>query len=392
MRGNPAVGPLSLSILRQTGGQGACSRHRRSTVMNWSIPIGCVKGTMIRIHATFLLLLLWIGAAHFAQGGWAAAIRGLVFTTLLFLCILLHEFGHVLAARRYGGRTTDITLLPIGGMANLELVPENPAQEMAVALAGPAVSLLISAFLFVLLGGFRPVQDLEFQNPGVDLLARLASANLALGLFNLLPAFPMDGGRVLRAALARRLGHSRGTRIAAAVGQAVAVALALLGLFGNPLLILVALFVYLGAAAEAEDAIIQDAVRGHPVSDGMIIHFESLSPGSALEDAAQCLMHTAQRAFPVVDGAGRLTGVLTRDDMIRALRERGSGTPVVAVMRSDIPVLDRCQALGEALQLMRGKHLPAVGVRDDQGALVGLVTPDTVGDMVMVQAARAKHV
>ncbi|WP_448207181.1 site-2 protease family protein [Azospirillum sp. sgz302134] len=357
--------------------------------MHWSIPIGTVKGTVIRIHVTFLLFLLWIGAAHHAQGGWPAAMEGVVFIALLFLCVLLHELGHVFAARRYGIRTPDITLLPIGGVARLERLPEKPSQELVVALAGPAVNLVIAGLLYVVLGGFLPAGSTEVQNAGVGVLARLASVNLFLALFNLLPAFPMDGGRVLRAALAHRMGYGRGTQVAASIGQVVAFGLGLLGLFGNPLLLFIALFVYLGAASESHAVQIREVSRGMAVADAMVTRFESLSPSSVLEDAVRCLIHTTQHEFPVVDGSGRLRGVLTRDEMIRALRDRGPNAPVLDVMRSDIPVLHQGQSLEEALRVMQEQRLPAVGVNDNDGHLVGLVTPENVGEMMMVQAAKA---
>ena len=319
--------------------------------MGWSFPIGAVKGTVIRVHITFLVFLVWIGVSSFVQGGRDAAIQGVVFIVLLFLCVLLHEFGHVVAARRYGVQTPDITLLPIGGVARLERIPEEPGQELVVALAGPAV-------------------------------------NLFLVVFNLIPAFPMDGGRVLRAVLAHRLGYARGTQIAAGVGQAFAFGLGLLGLFGNPLLIFIALFVYLGAASEAHAVQMRQVTRSMLASDAMISRFESLTPGSRVEDAVRCLIETTQHEFPVVDGAGGLRGVLTRDDMIRALRERGPDTPVPEVMRADIPVVRDRQCLADALRLMQERRVPAVGVVDSRARLIGLITPENVGEMMMVLAAR----
>jgi len=356
--------------------------------MTWSIPIGTVKGTVIRIHLTFLLFLLWIGGAHYAQGGWDAAVQGILFIVLLFLCVLLHEFGHVFAARRYGVQTPDITLLPIGGVARLELIPEKPSQELVVALAGPAVNVVIAVLLFLGLGTLPSAESLEVQNPGVSLVARLAMVNVFLVLFNLIPAFPMDGGRVLRALLASRMGYSRGTQVAAGIGQGVAFLLGILGLFGNPLLIFIALFVYLAAASEAHSVQLREVSRGIIAGDAMVTRFEGLSPGSVVEDVVQCLIHTTQHEFPVVDGAGRLRGVLTRDDMIKALRERGPDTPVIEVMRSDIPVVAERQSLDEALRLMQEQSLPAVGVTDREGRLLGLITPENIGEMMMVQAAR----
>jgi stage IV sporulation protein FB len=356
--------------------------------MSWSFPIGTVKGTVVRIHMTFVLFLIWIGGAHYAQGGPDAAMQGVLFIVLLFACVLLHEFGHVFAARRYGVRTPDITLLPIGGVARLERIPEKPSQELVVALAGPAVNVVIAALLFLAIGGMPSVESMEVDNPGVGLLARLASVNVFLVLFNLIPAFPMDGGRALRALLATRMGYGRATQIAASIGQAVAFALGLLGLFGNPLLIFIALFVYLAASSEAHAVQLREVSRGMIAGDAMITRFESLSPSSVVEDAVQALIRTTQHEFPVVDGGGRLRGVLTRDDMIKALRERGPDTPVLDVMRSDIPVVEDRRNLDEALRLMQERGLPAVGITNREGRLLGLITPENIGEMMMVQAAR----
>jgi len=250
---------------------------------------------------------------------------------------------------------------------------------------------VIAALLYLALGGFLPAESVEVQNPGVDLVARLASVNVFLVLFNLIPAFPMDGGRVLRALLSYRLGFARGTQIAASVGQAVAFALGILGLFGNPLLIFIALFVYLGAAAEAHAAQAREVSRGLRVADGMITHFERLTPASRVEDAVECLIRTTQHEFPVVGADGRLLGVLTRDDMIKALRERGPETPVIDVMRADIPVIDRSRSLADALRLLQAGQRPAVGAVDAAGSLVGLVTPENIGEMMMLQAARKER-
>ncbi len=357
--------------------------------MSWSIPIGVVKGTVIRLHLTFLLFLLWIGIAHYAEGGWDAALQGVVFMVLLFFCVVLHEFGHIAAARRYGVQTPEIILLPIGGVARLERIPEKPGEELVVALAGPAVSLAIALALWLVLGGILPEQSVEVQRPGVDLLARLALVNAFLAVFNLIPAFPMDGGRVLRALLAYRMGYVRGTQIAASIGQAVAFGLGLLGLFGNPLLVFIAIFVWLGAAGEAHAAQMREVSRGVIVSDAMVTRFESLPPSATVADAVECLIRTTQHEFPVVDGGGRLRGMLTRDAMVQALRAQGPETPVLEVMQADIPVVHHRQPLADALQLLAsgGGTAPAVGVVDREGRLLGYVTPETIGEMMMVQAA-----
>lgn len=357
--------------------------------MTWSFPIGTVKGTVIRIHLTFLLFLLWIGGSALAQGGQREALATVVFVCLLFLCVLLHEFGHVFAARRYGVQTPDITLLPIGGVARLERIPEKPAEELVVALAGPAVNVVIAALLFLVLGGFPAMEATEVQSPGRGILERLAWVNIALVVFNLIPAFPMDGGRVLRAFLAWRMGYVRATQTAAAVGQVVAFGLGLLGLLGgNALLVFIALFVYLGAASEAHAVQMREVGRGIPVADAMMTRFDSLAPDATVEDAAQLLIRGSQREFPVLDGAGRLRGVLAHDAMIQALRASGPDTPVLEVMARDVPLIGPRQCLADAIALLQnGQGAPAVGVVDAQGTLVGLVTPEAVGEMMMLHAA-----
>ena len=187
--------------------------------MSWSFPIARLLGSEVRIHVTFLLFLVWIGVARFLEGGAPAAAEGLILIIAIFACVLAHEYGHALAARRYGIATPDITLLPIGGVARLERMPENPVEEIVVALAGPAVNVVIAAILFLVLGaGFDMASLTALDSPAASLLAQLASLNLFLVLFNLLPAFPMDGGRVLRALLALRRGQAEATAIAARVG------------------------------------------------------------------------------------------------------------------------------------------------------------------------------
>src|SRR5262249_43169378 len=218
--------------------------------MSWSVNIGSVAGTAIRIHVTFLLLL-----AFFFLQGWAAAgsindgVNSVVFVVLVFACVLAHEFGHIFTARAFGVETPDVTLLPIGGVARLARIPEKPSEEFLVAIAGPLVNVAIAVVLIVFAGASLSTQHLAaMESTKVSLVDRLAEVNLFLAVFNMIPAFPMDGGRVLRALLATRLGHLRATEIAASIGQLVAFGLGFLGLFGNPLLIFIAVFVYLAAS------------------------------------------------------------------------------------------------------------------------------------------------
>jgi stage IV sporulation protein FB len=342
---------------------------------------------VVRLHVTFLLFLLWIGGVYYVQGGPAAAVAGVVFIALLFACVVLHEFGHIFAARRYGVQTPDVVLLPIGGVARMERIPEEPAQEIIVALAGPAVNLVIAGVLAVALGGL-PGFAATLQNVEGGLAGRLLYANLFLALFNLIPAFPMDGGRVLRAFLARWMGYARGTRIAAGIGQALAFSFGLLGLLGgNPLLLFVALFIYLAAAAESHAAQMRQVAQGVMNADAMVTYFERLGRASRVADAVECLIRTTQHEFPVCDGDGRLEGVLSRDAMIRALKERGPDTPVVEVMEAEIPEVRDRGNLEEATRLLQERNRPAVGVVDRDGRLVGLITRETIGELMMIESA-----
>lgn len=245
--------------------------------MKWSLKLGKLLGIDVYVHFTFLLLLAFLGFVSWrATQNVEAALRGVAFTVALFGCVVLHELGHALMARRYGIPTRDITLLPIGGIARLERMPERPIQELWVALAGPAVNVVIAALLLIWLaatGGFAPVEELGLT--GGSFWPRLMWLNLFLVAFNLLPAFPMDGGRVLRALLAMRLGRRRATAIAANVGQGMAILFGIVGFFHNPFLIFIAIFVYLGAQAEAGMVEMQSALAGLRVRDAMMTRFRT---------------------------------------------------------------------------------------------------------------------
>ncbi len=356
--------------------------------MAWSLTVGYVYGTAVRIHVTFLLFLAWIWVAYYQRGGAGAAWDGVAFVGLLFLCVLLHEFGHIFAARRYGVKTPEVTLWPFGGIARLERIPEKPSEELVVALAGPAVNVVIAAVLLLFLGGNVGVEHIEsIENPQVSLLAKLAAANVFLVVFNLIPAFPMDGGRVLRALLAMRMSHAQATQTAASIGQGLAIGLGVLGIFGNPMLIIIAVFVFLAASGEAGQVQMKQVAQGLLVEDAMITQFETLGPTASVGDAAEALIRTTQKEFPIVDGAVHLRGVLTRDAMIHALQAKGPGAPVLEAM-ADVPTVGTRTPLDRALALLTQRAAPVVGVVDAGGRLVGLLSPENVGEMMMLRAAQ----
>jgi len=211
--------------------------------MKWSWKIGEYKGIGVYIHATFLLIIIWVAYLHWDAGqSLAETINGIIFVLAIFACVVLHEFGHALTAQKYNIKTRDITLLPIGGVARLERMPDDPRQELYVALAGPAVNVVIAAAIFIWLmitSALEPVTSLTVTSG--SFLERLMIVNIFLVLFNMLPAFPMDGGRVTRALLAMRMDYARATHIAANLGQGMALLFGFLGFFTNPFLIFIAL-------------------------------------------------------------------------------------------------------------------------------------------------------
>lgn len=356
--------------------------------MTWSFNLGTIAGTAVRVHVTFALLLVWIWLMHYRIGGAPAAWEGVAFILAIFACVVLHEFGHIAAARYFGIKTPDITLLPIGGVARLERMPEEPGQEFVIAVAGPLVNVVIAALIFAALGGSAGFEQMaQVEDPRGGFLARLAGVNVFLVLFNMIPAFPMDGGRVLRAALASRMSWARATQVAASIGQGLAFVFGFIGLFYNPFLIFIGIFVYLAAAAEAQDAQIRDVAASVLVGDVMVTDFARLEGAANMDQAIEALLATTQREFPVVDSAGRLEGLLTRDDMIRALKEGGPGAPVSSAMRTDIPSIHSRRSLREGLRIMQQKNVPAIAVTDGAGRLVGLMTYETIGEMMMVRAA-----
>jgi len=358
--------------------------------MGWSIRLFDVGGTAVRIHLTFFLLLAWIAAIHWMRGGPAEAIDGVLFIVALFVCVVLHEFGHVFAARRYGIRTSDVTLLPIGGVASLERMPEKPVQEIVVALAGPAVNLVIALALMFLLGAqFDLSQMAQLEQAQTTLIGRIAAANVMLFAFNLIPAFPMDGGRVLRALLAIGMGYTRATRVAASIGQGLAVIFGFLGLMGNPLLVLIAVFIFLAASGEAGYVQARDYTRGYLASHAMITAYQSLNPASTADDAAALLLRTTQQEFPVVDGAGALRGVVTREDLIKALQEKGGSAPVLEFMTRDVPTVPENACLDNVYELLRRQGQRIVGVVDPRQRLVGYITAENLAELVMIQSSRS---
>lgn len=353
--------------------------------MRWSWRLGRVSGIRIQVHWTFLILVAWVIVVHAARGATALdMVGGVLLVLAVFGCVVLHELGHALTARRFGIGTRDITLLPIGGVARLERMPTEPRQELLVAAAGPAVNVVIAALLFLVLsvsGALRPVQEIAVV--GGNLPAQLLWVNVMLVGFNLLPAFPMDGGRILRALLAYRLGYARSTRVAATVGQGMAIVFGFLGLIGpNPFLVFIAIFVYLGAQAESQHVQTRAALDGVTVGDAMMTRFRVLEGRDTLGEAIDALLAGAQQDFPVIDG-DRVVGLLTRATLVTAVKDKGPGTPVGDVAEPNCLVTTEDDELHGVLSRMREAKCQSVPVlRGD--TLVGLLTLENVGELLMI--------
>lgn len=356
-----------------------------------------VAGIPIRVHWTFALLLLWVGGSTVMRGGSAAeAMWSVLFVCAVFVCVTLHELGHATAAKAYGVRTRDILLLPIGGVASLEKLPERPLHEFVIAVAGPLVNVVIAAAILgalawrvglaTVLGG----ESLELD--GEHFLVSLAVVNVWLVLFNMIPAFPMDGGRVLRAVLSAMTDRVKATRIAARVGQGVAVVMAIIGVFYAPLLLLIALFVWFGAAAESRAVEATALLKGQPVSAAMLRMFTTIGQGETIEAAAGRLMSGVPQDFPVTsDGTpgSPIVGVLTRDDLAAAVRARDPSTPVRDVMRPPSAPVRDTEPLERGLEALQASGSPLLPVVDAFGRLVGLLTIDNVAQLLRMRAAAA---
>jgi Zn-dependent protease/CBS domain-containing protein len=363
--------------------------------MKWSWRFARIAGIGIYVHATFFLLLAWVAIAEYQRGGDVRAVlSALLFILAIFATVVLHELGHALTAAHYGIATRDITLLPIGGVARLERMPREPKQELLVALAGPAVNVVLAALLVGVLaatGAGRSLAELAAPDEsflGREFVARLVAVNIWLALFNLIPAFPMDGGRVLRALLAMRHGdYPRATATAARVGRFFALLFGIVGLFiwNNPFLVFIALFVWLGAAGEAAAVQTSATLDGVSASRVMITDVRTVAPTDSLGAAVRLMLDGFQQDFPVVD-RGEVVGVLTRRALIKGLAETGEATPVSAVMQRDFRVSAPDEPVEEALARLRScncQALPVVRGRE----LLGVLTLENVGEYMMVQSA-----
>jgi Zn-dependent protease len=355
--------------------------------MRWSIAIGSIAGIRLELHVTFLIFLGWIAlSTGLTTGDPVEALASVVGILLIFGCVLLHELGHAMAARRYGIRTRDIILLPIGGLARLQRMPSKPTEELVVALAGPAVNVAILGVLWLFGVRDTPMRDL----PQAGIGGMLFFVNKVMVLFNMIPAFPMDGGRVLRALLAMAMPHVRATRIAAGIGQALALVLGVVGLFTSQfMLVFVAVFVFLAAGEERALVETRSSLAGLPVSAAMVTDYHALDVRDPLQRAVDLLMSGDQQDFPVLDQHVPY-GMLTRSDLVLALQRFGAAVPVGQVLPRAELYAEVGEPLEAAVQRMREQGRSALPVLRD-GGVVGMITLENVGDVLVVRDALRRY-
>src|SRR3712207_1570255 len=356
--------------------------------MGGSIKVGRAFGIDVKVHWTFLLLLAFFGfTAYQNSGSLGSALVTVGVIVALFVCVLLHEYGHSLVAQRLGIEIADITILPIGGLARLKSLPEKPWDEVKIAIAGPLVNVVLAPIFFAiaLLLGASPLDTADILQGGNSLgqiFAYLGFINVALVLFNLIPAFPLDGGRVLRGLLATRLGAVRATDISSAIGQFFAFAFFLIGLLGgNFLLALIAVFIFFGANGEAQMVRQREVTRGLSVSDvmGTKPHTKTVTPYHTFGQVLDSVIHGYQEDFPVVDENGKLVGMITREEIMTAAHSPERYSSVRELMKTNVPTItSEADLFEDALPILQQSGLRALPVTEN-GELVGMLTIEDVG-------------
>lgn len=358
--------------------------------MKGTLVLGKFAGIKIQIHWSFTLLLIWVLLSNLKAGGdFTAGLYNLGLVLVLFACVTLHELGHALMAKRFKITTSSITLLPIGGVAALEKMPEKPGEELAVAVAGPAVNVVIFLLIWAILPknyfsllDQKQLEQLLIEPSWIGFLFYLWIANAMLVFFNLIPAFPMDGGRVLRALLGFRMARAKATEIASRLGQAVSFLFLILGLFYNPFLVIIAIFVYFGAYAENQMVQQEDQLRGYTVRDALLTEIHPIPVNDSLQTAIDHVLHGTEKDFLITD-SDQICGLLLNSDIIRH-----AGKPKVAlseIMRTSFPTVDAEAGLADTLTLMQQtglKFLPVV----QNNKLLGAISSENISEFILLRS------
>lgn len=359
--------------------------------MKGALFLGKYADIKVFLHWTFFILPVWVGISAFRQGySWEAISWNILLVLAIFVCITLHEFGHALIARKYNCKTRSITLLPIGGVASMEAIPENPKEELNVALAGPLVNIVIATFLYLALSVFgspTPSFDKDFVIGSDNFLYVLMYANFFIALFNMIPAFPMDGGRVFRALLAIKISRTKATRITAAFAQVIAVLFILIGFFYNFFLIIIGVFVLLGARSEWFVEYSRFMLREHTVKDILIHRYESMEAGSSIEDAVKHLLDSTEDHFLVME-EGKVVGTVNKEILLKGLDDHDSHVPVREIMDRSFRTLHPDDELSEVYNpqkgLLKSGHLMPV---IENGKLLGVLDFENIAEFIQVRTS-----
>lgn len=358
--------------------------------MKNALTLGSPFGIRVSVHWTFLLIIAWVVFLNLQQGaGMQQIIYSILFIIAIFICVVIHELSHSLMARRYGIPTRSITLLPIGGLADLQKMPEEPKQEFAVSVAGPLSNIAIALFisLILLITQNINLSTADFQAiTGKNFFIILMFANLMLAVFNLLPAFPMDGGRIFRSLMAIYLSREKATYVAMNMGKIFAFGLALLGIFVNPFLIFIAIFIFIGAQKEYEQVRNSSVLSGYRVQDILMHEFTSLEEDETLRTAVNILLSGPEQRFVIVDKENRVKGILTRNNIIQGLSEYGDELKVRQIMNKDITTFEPDTSLEKAFQIMQKQRITMVPVIQNE-KLVGIIDMDNINEFIMIRSA-----
>lgn len=354
--------------------------------MRWSLNMGKIFGINFRIHVTFFLLLLFIFISVQNQHGFNKALLSTLFICSVFVCVLIHEIGHSLIARRFGKEAKSITLLPIGGVATMEEMPEKPAQEILMSIIGPLINLVIAGILYLFVGHWSGIGAPNLQPDSARMFfSGLIGVNIMLAIFNMIPAFPMDGGRVLRGILAMRMDYLTATSAAVSVGQALAMVFILFGIFFNWWLALIGLFLYIGAGTEKQQVLLRSFLHQVPVSEAMTTDFRSLRPDERLSSALEHFYHGCQDDFPVIGDAG-IEGILTRHQILASISQKGPDTLIVDVMDKSFASVSSNMLLDDVYKKLSASEKTAVAVIDDR-TVKGMICLDGISRYIMIESA-----
>lgn len=358
--------------------------------MKGSLRLGKIFKVSIEIHWTFVFILFWVIFSELRSGGTMEnAMMSVFFVLMLFVCVVLHEFGHILVARKYGSVTKKITLLPIGGIASMDRIPEKPKQELLVAIAGPAVNIAISLLLLLVVPiSFLSEQDPEYLETMLEhvtfqnMLLYLLAANVMLALFNFIPAFPMDGGRIFRAIMAMKVGRVRATKIAARLGQFLAIIFFFVGLFYNPFLIFIALFIFIGAFGESQYVQQEALIKGYKVKDAMLTQISVLTPENTIGDAVRLLLIGTEKNFIVSEGS-KIVGIVYHNDIIEHSHQKNM--PVRNVMKTAFQTLDINTSLKEVFKIISRQRKNFFPVLQNQ-ELKGAIDLTNLSEFILIQS------